>query len=613
VRWGGVFARFDGDHPRLRCELKWLLALWLIASAGSFTSNARASGEPATPSAAAMPQVQILGLTDAALIRQVGLSVPPLRLNCTASTVALQRYVDSAATAAEQALQASGYFNAHIEPAMIHINDCRAPQLTITLGEPVRVALVEIVLRDAAGENLADNAIFKPFLQTAVPTLGSPLNQSVYTALKDGLMARARGAGYLDARWQVHTLRVNPKTNTADIALKLNLGIAYRLGSITVEQSLLKPELADRLTGAQSGDPYTTQRLVAMNQNLAGTHYFSDVRVRPELDARRDGRVPVIIKTEPNTPRRYEARVGYGTDTGARLGSKITQHYVNSSGDFWKGDLSLAQRQQTLTGTYSMPRLSDPLNQQYDLYTKFDRESNLGITTISATTGAQWARKFNLWTSSLYTEYLLERSQFGTEPAQTAGFLLAGARIGRRDLNDPLFPTEGSVLSASLSGAAKPLLSTTSLIRAHVMVGGLYPLGDWVVKGRAEVGGVATPAFSILPKSLRFFAGGDQSVRGYAYQSLGPKDANGVVIGGQYLFAASAEVMHPVYGRDWWGAAFVDTGNAFDSLANMALATGAGLGVRWRSPVGMVRVDVAYPFNGTSHMPRLHLGIGASF
>jgi translocation and assembly module TamA len=605
---------FGCNRPRLGLGFKPLLVLWLISSAASFTPNAQAVEGKAAPLApAAMPHLQILGLTDAALIRQVGLSVPPLRLNCTASTVALQRYVDSAAAAAEQALQAYGYFNAEIVPALIEQNNCREPQLTITPGAPVRTSSVNIVLHDADGVNLASNGTFQPFLQTAVPALGAPLNQNAYTALRDGLLARARGAGYLDARWLVHELRVNPKTDTADIELKLNTGIAYRLGTITVAQSLLNPVLAERLTGAKSGDAYTTQRLVAMNQNLAGTHYFSDVRVRPALDARRDGLVPVVIKTEPNTPRTYEVRVGYGTDTGARLGSKITQRYVNSSGDSWKGDLSLAQRQQTLTGTYSIPRLSDPLNQQYDLYTKFDRESNLGITTVSSTTGAQWARKFNLWTSSLYSEYLLERSQFGAEPAQTAGFLLAGARVGRRDLNDPLFPTKGSVLSASLSGAAKPLLSTASLVRAHVMVGGLYPLGDWVLKGRAEVGGVVTPAFSTLPKSLRFFAGGDQSVRGYAYQSLGPKDANGVVIGGQYLFTASAEVMHPVYGRDWWGAAFVDTGNAFDSLANMGLATGAGVGVRWRSPVGMVRVDVAYPFNGSSRIPRLHLGIGASF
>jgi translocation and assembly module TamA len=145
------------------------------------------------------------------------------------------------------------------------------------------------------------------------------------------------------------------------------------------------------------------------------------------------------------------------------------------------------------------------------------------------------------------------------------------------------------------------------------MLGGLYPLGDWVFKARTEVGGVVTPDFNSLPKGLRFFAGGDQSVRGYAYQSLGPTDSTGQVIGGKYLFTASTEVMHPVYGRDWWGAVFVDTGNAFDTLSDIKLNTGAGIGVRWRSPVGMVRVDVAYPFDGSSRTPRLHLGIGAAF
>ncbi|MHB9021571.1 MAG: autotransporter assembly complex protein TamA [Halothiobacillus sp.] len=585
------------------------MALLAASSIGWGTMPAWAS-DLAT---ALAPHLQIQGLVDNPLIRQVGLSMPTLRLDCSASNVALQRYLGSARDAAVLALQAYGYFNAEITPAILEGDHCREPQLTITPGKRALITKVKIVLRDATGANLASNGIFQPYLQTAVPAIDSPLNQNAYTALRDGLLARARGAGYLDAQWLTHELRVNPKTHSAEIDLTLNAGVAYQLGDITVEQSLLKPELADRLTGARPGDAYTTQTLVAMNQNLAGTNYFSDVRVRPQLDQRRGGVVPVVIKTEPNPPRSYEVRVGYGTDTGARLGSEITQRYVNSSGDYWKGDLSLAQRKQTLTGTYTLPRLSDPLNQNYDLYAKFDRESNLGITTVSSTTGAQWARKFNLWTSSLYSEYLLERSQFGAEPAQTSGFLLAGVRLGRRDLNDPLFPTQGSVLSGSLSAAAKPLLSTTSLVRAHLMVGGLYPVGDWVFKGRAEVGGIATHEFSTLPKSLRFFAGGDQSVRGYAYQSLGPKDANGLVVGGQYLFTASIDVMHPVYGRDWWGAAFVDTGNAFDSLNNLGLNTGAGVGVRWRSPVGMVRVDVAYPFDGTRRMPRLHLGIGASF
>lgn len=559
------------------------------------------------------PQLQITGLTDKVLILQVGLSVPPVRFDCDASPVMMRRYLRSAGDAARQSLQALGYFNARIETRLIHDTECTMPTMNIIPGPLVHIAAVDVVVKSADGDDLTQQPFLQAFLNSARPNKGAVLNQAAYTALRDGIIERVRGAGYLDAQWLKHELLVDPKANSADIRLTLDAGGVYHIGKITIEQSILKPELAENLVGAKAGDTYTTQTLVAMNQNLAGSDYFSDVRVRPKLDQRQGGSVPITIHTEPNSPRSYELRVGYGTDTGARLGGKITQRYVNRSGHSWKANLSLAQRKQTLSATYTMPKLSDPLNQHYDVYEVFDRERDVGITTLSATTGVRWVRNFNLWTSSLYSEYLVDRSQFGSEPAQTTGFWLFGARLGRQDLNDPLFPTKGFVFSSGISTAARPLLSSTSLLRAHVMLGGLYPLGDWVFKARTEVGGVVTPDFNSLPKSLRFFAGGDQSVRGYAYQSLGPTNSTGQVIGGQYLFTASTEIMHPVYGRDWWGALFVDTGNAFDTLNDIKLNTGAGVGVRWRSPVGMVRVDVAYPFDGSSHTPRLHLGIGAAF
>lgn len=579
------------------------LGVWL-----SLAPPGYAEGAPGV-----LPHLQLIGLSDARLVRNVGLSVPPIRFDCAAPEVMIQRYLASAHRDAEQAMQALGYFNATIRPSIVNREGCREPQLDITAGPVVTVADVQLTLRNAAGDHLDQAPFLRDFLRTAVPKQGAPLNQGQYTALREGIWTRVRSQGYFDARWATHELIVDPKTNKARFVLVMEAGRPYRIGTITIDQSILKPELAERLTGSRSGDPYSTRTLVAMNQNLLASDYFSDVRIRPQLDERRDNTIPIVIKTTANHPSSYEARIGYGTDTGARVGAKMLRRYINSSGHHWKADFSLAQRQQTLNATYTIPRLSDPLNQHYDLYTTIDREKNLGITTLASTTGGQWVRNFNRWTSSLFSEYLLERSQFGSNPANTSHFWLAGARLGWQDLNDLLFPTRGLVFNSSVSTAARPLLSSASLIRGQMMLGGLYPLGRWVFKGRVELGGISTSDFAQMPKSLRFFAGGDQSVRGYAYQSLGPKDATGQAIGGQYLFTSSAEVMHPIYGPDWYGAAFVDSGNAFDSLRNIQLYTGAGLGVRWRSPVGQIRVDVAYPFDGPSHTPRLSLGIGATF
>lgn len=608
--------------PRKAGSLMLLLLAVIVAGPAAHAAEAsRVSGDPAAapgqstptkPSSSIRPHLQVTGLKDPDLLRNVGLSVPPVRFGCDAAMVTARRYLKDARLKAEQGLRALGYFNAVIHSRLTRENGCLQPLLAIEPGPPTKVTQVAIDLGDA-GPVLEKQDGFARWLADARPKLGSVLNQDNYRHLRDDLLSRVRSQGFLDARWKTHELRVDPETRTAQYHLQLDAGQRYRFGSITIRQSLLRPTLANNLMGVKSGDPYTAAALVQISQNLMSSGYFSDVRVRPRLKARANGQVPVVVRTELNPRTSYEFRVGYGTDTGARIGAKIHRRYSNDRGHHWTAGVSLSQRQQTLNATYSIPREKDPLNQRYDIYAVVDREENSGIRTLSSRTGAQWVRNFNRWTTSLFSEYLVERSQYGDAPASTRHFWLFGARAGLQRLDDPLFPTRGFVLSTELSTAARPLLSSASLLRGRVLLGGLYPIGNWILKGRVEAGAIDTNNFDDIPKTLRFFAGGDQSVRGYAYESLGPTDSTGQVIGGQYLLVGSAEIMHPLETRNWYIAAFVDHGNAFNNVNDMALKTGAGLGVRWRSPIGAVRIDIAYPFNGTSHTPRLHLGIGAAF
>jgi len=176
-----------------------------------------------------------------------------------------------------------------------------------------------------------------------------------------------------------------------------------------------------------------------------------------------------------------------------------------------------------------------------------------------------------------------------------------------------IWPATDNRYGSGWQGAAEPLMSSTSLVQASLQAALVRPFGRTILRGRGEIGTTWVDDFSKLPKSLRFFTGGDTSVRGYAFETLGPENDAGEVIGGRHVMVFSAEAMMPVSGDDWFGAVFVDSGNAFDSFQEMDLKTGAGVGVRWRSPIGMVRVDIAVPLNAGSRSPRLHLGIGAEF
>lgn len=565
-----------------------------------------ATGATAAPGS--QPQLQLTGLSDTRLVTNVGLSVPRIGFSCQASTIRIRRYLDAAAGAAEEALQAYGHFNAHIRRTIRSREDCRDPVLDIDAGPVTTIESVSVEVPaaveslDPVGSFLADNR----------PEPGQPLDQAAYDAFRDGLLARVQKQGYLDARFSTRELRVDPSSRSARITLVLEPGRRYHFGPVDIEQSVLDPELARRLTGVPSGAPYTSRDLLAMNQNLTGTGYFESVAVRPQLDDRQDLAVPVSITTRRNPRSSYELRAGYATDVGPRVGASVTRRYVNKRGHHWTARTQLSAIEQRLDASYSIPRAADPLRDRYDIYARVTREDNNDIVTTAAASGLQWVHQGDRWSRSLFTEYLLDRSRYGNDPAESNGFAIVGGRLGYSGLDNPLFPTRGVVIDLSLQGAAEPVASATSFLRGQAFAGGYLPLGRWIFAARGEAGMIVTDEFDKMPRSLRFFTGGDRSVRGYGYESLSPEDADGTLIGGKYLLVGSLEAMYPIVGDDWYLAAFVDTGNAYiDPTAD--LRTGAGLGVRWRSPVGMVRIDVAQPLDGTGGLPRLHLGLGAAF
>jgi len=572
----------------------WLAVVLLFVSAGA--------------AAAPAPQLQLTGLSDTRLITNVGLSVPRIGFSCQASTIRIRRYLDAAAAAAEEALQAYGHFNAEIRRSIQSRDSCRDPVLDIDAGP---VTLIESVSVEVPAA-IASLDPVAGFLADNRPQPGQPLDQAAYDAFRDGLLARVRKQGYLDARYATRELRVDPANQSARITLVLDPGRRYHFGQVDIEQSVLDPDLARRLTGVPAGAPYTSRDLLAMNQNLTGTEYFESVAVRPQLDDRQDLAVPVRITTRRNPRSSYELRAGYATDVGPRVGASVTRRYVNKRGHHWSARTQLSAIEQRLDASYSIPRAADPLRDRYDIYARVTREDNNDIVTTAAATGLQWVHQGDRWSRSLFTEYLLDRTRYGNDPADSNGFAIVGGRLGYSGLDDPLFPTRGVVIDLSLQGAAEPVASATSFLRGHAFAGGYLPLGRWIFAARGEAGAIVTDAFDKMPRSLRFFTGGDRSVRGYGYESLSPEDADGTLIGGKYLLVGSLEAMHPIVGNDWYLAAFVDTGNAYiDPKAD--LRTGAGLGVRWRSPVGMVRIDVAQPLDGTDGLPRLHLGLGAAF
>ena len=555
------------------------------------------------------PRLIIEGLKNhPALLANVQAAMPQIRFACDAPRVRLKAYLRQAREKAASALRALGHFDPVIATQIQTDGDCPHPVLTIDPGPTVVIDVVNIRIQGP----FEKDATARRFMEALPLKIGDPLNQGAYDGIRDGLINRALARGYLDARYTQRQLWVDPEAQKARITLTLESGTQYRFGGLHAEQNILDPSFFDRLMPAEKGDPYSSDRLAEIGAALSASGYFADVRVRPELEARENGLVPVNILLTPRQRTGYNFSIGYGTDTGPRTKAEIERRWVNQSGHKWNAAIGLAQREQTLESVYSIPLLR-PLTDSLDLYARTKREDNNDIVSTAGTLGAQWTRLRSGWTRSLFTEYLYERTRYGDEPAHGEDFLLAGIRLGRRDLDNPLFPVQGHSLDLLVRGAAEPLFSTASLVQGKVRMVASRPWRRFIFQGRAELGATETDRFDRLPKSLRFFAGGDNSVRGYGYESLAPKNDEGQTVGGRYLLTFSAEAMHPVYGENWFGALFVDCGNAFDRGSDINLNTGLGVGLRWRSPIGMVRLDLAHPVDAASSTVRLHIGIGADF
>lgn len=550
----------------------------------------------------------VQGLPDGRLLTNVRNSLPLPDMACTAPRARLQSYLRDAERRAQSALRALGHFNAVISTRVEITGVCPRLVLDIAAGPPVILEAVDIRIIGAFSEDAYSMRVREGLRLEA----GEVLDQGRYDSTRDELINRARARGYLDAEYAERELWVDSERNVARARLYLVSGERYRFGEIQSDQRILDPDFFARLMPVREGDPYSSDRLALISSNLSASGYFADVRVRPDIDARDDNQVPVSILLAERARTAYTLRAGFGTDTGARLRADVDRRRVNRRGHTWRGGLGLSQRVQSLDTIYSMPR-RNPLTDSLDVYARLQREDNNAIVARSGTTGAQLSRQRGPRSEAVFTEYVYERSSFGKQPVRASEFLLAGVRLGHRQLDDPLFPTRGHSVNLSLRGAAESVLSSASLVQVSIQGAVAHPLGRSIIKARGELGTTWTSDFAELPKSLRFFAGGDNSVRGYAFESLGPRDEDGNVVGGRHVLVMSIEAMHPVVGNDWFAAAFVDVGNAFDDLRQWGLNTGAGLGVRWRSPIGMVRMDVAAPFDGASRQPRLHLGIGAEF
>jgi len=529
------------------------------------------------------------------------------------SAAQVRRLNERAPEQIAKALQAYGYYNATATGELKEATGGFTAVVHVKPGDATTVATLAIEVPDPA----RDERLVAKALREFSPAKGARLDHGAYEKSKSAVQAALTASGYLDATLTTHRVEVSRTDNRAEVTLAWKPGARYRYGETTFNGDWFAEGLLKRYVPWHEGDFYTQLQLLQLQQRLVDADYFAIIDVHPDLEHVHDGVVPITVNLAPARRNIYTAGVFVDTDIGAGVRGGLTRRWFNSRGHKFKAEVEFAQRLTSIAGTYSIP-LPGPNNRSYNFGAAY-RDQNTDTTqSKTAALVANESRQWLGFTRTLGLHLLTGdftivdphgRHEFDQKGHST--LLYPELVLERKQADDPLFVRDGYALT--LIGRGSPgLLSDTRFEQARADAKWIHAFGErqrLIVRG--SLGVTAVGDFDRLTPELRFFAGGDRSIRGYSFQTIGPENDKGLVLGGQDLVVASAE--YEVYFKPNWGiATFVDAGDAFSGFSNFKTRIGTGIGLRWRSPVGMVRVDLGVPVHdpyGASGV-QLHLVIG---
>ena len=528
------------------------------------------------------------------------------------------RLVDAAPAQVRELMQTEGYFAPVVSLSrdpdtenIVHLKVDPGPRARVT-----RVTLVvEGALERAASEGDADAMGFMSDWRKAwaLPE-GSPFRNPQWSEAKSAALASLRAGGYATAAWTGTNAEVDTATNTVSVFVVVDSGPQFRYGSLQIEGlAAHDKETVGNLLNARRGAPVTETMLLDFQERMQKSGLFESTNATLDLTAADPSNAPIIVKVREAPLQVWTFGVGISANTGPRATVEHTYRrvfgYALSSRNkiewgqkrqFWEGEISTHPGE----GLYRNLVGGTVENLESDTDEVLSQRARVGRTQDTQ-------RIERLY----YVE--AERSRTLTiNNERTNAFALSLNYHGVwRDLDSVILPTQGFSFAgqAGIGRSHGTNADTGTFTRAYARLTGYLPLGrTWYSQARIEVGQVFLGSNMVVPESQKWRAGGDDSVRGYGYRSLGPV-VNGLVSSGTALYTASVEVARPISKSlpSVWGAYFIDAGNAANSFKALNPVIGTGIGVRWRSPVGPLRLDWAW--GAETRKSRLHFSVGIAF
>jgi len=525
----------------------------------------------------ALDNVRLALAVPPGMVREGRIDLPWLRL-----------FEREAAGKVDSALQPFGYYNAKIHTSLETPEEGNYRlEVKIDPGPPVRVGSVAIDVLGAGSAEKSLNELAREFpLKT-----GDVLQQVKYEDAKSKLRAKAVEIGYLDAAFTTHEILITKEKNSADIRLVLDTGPQYFFGETGLTEDTGYPErFLRRFLAFKPGDVYTDAKIVETQFNFINSERFRQIFVIPEKEKTIDHRIPVFVRLKPAPRRRVRVGAGYGTDTGPRVSGSYKDLNMFHLGHELLIELYIAQRLQGLAGAYTIPS-SKNIKSATGLQLNLQREDTVTYETRFISAEVNRSRSFGPGIlGTVYLRYLQEDYTIGGEDSSSR-LIFPGIRFSVSRYDNLIRPTKGYRCALEARGTTEYLGSDTGFVQLLADANTIIPL-PWrfSLVTRGAFGATALEdTFANLPPSIRFFAGGDNSVRGYSYQSLGPRDSTGDVVGGKNLLVGSVELQRDIFDK-WAVSAFFDTGNAFDSFSDIRLFSSVGIGIHYYTIVGALNL-----------------------
>jgi translocation and assembly module TamA len=553
-------------------------------------------------------RVEIEAPRELAKILRQGLNLTRWQDDPQMSPERLRRLAEEAVREAREVAATEGYFSARVE---LRIDETESPwtvTLSVEPGPRTHVAEIDIRFSGPATQDGEARALFKQVREGWRLRRGEPFRQAAWEAAKREAVRSLASWRYAAARIADSRATIDPETRQARLEIELASGPAFRFGPVRVTgMRRYADAMAENLSPIRPGDTYDRDKVLGYQRRLLETGYFASVQAEIDNHPLLADAAPLRVAVVEASSQNVEAGLGYTTDAGPRVELRYSNQDVFDSAWRFKSGLRVDQKIQQLQLDFDSP--PKPGARWNNFFGRARGADIQNETTRELALGMSHNFYAGLSPLALIVSGHLEEQRVAGDVTDNRHALYFGHRRSFRRTDDLVLPRAGYLGTVELGGAP-PKLASQQFLRAMAAASLLLrigPDGDLLLRG--QVGGVVAETREGIPTTFLFRTGGDQTVRGYAFESLGVRQG-AAIVGGRRLAVGAVEYTHWV-GESWGIAAFVDAGNAWDRGASFDPALGYGLGGRFRTPIGPIRADLAYG-EKTGEF-RLHFSVGYTF